>query len=340
VTASSRDYTASQAAHRLGVSRKALLLYERHGLIAPQRTDAGWRLYGPADMARAAAIVELRGLGLSLSEVKRVLGGEPQSLDTALSAHQAQLRRQIALITERLRAVNDLRAGFVRGHNPAAGELDRLLRSEPKVSVAFGLPWPWGAERFEFISEATLIYIVGPLGSGKTRLAEALAGNIDDAIFVAMERDAADARARLAKDASLADRVNKAMQWLAEEGATETQSLLSLLVAIEGDPGAIKVIDMIENGLDEATQAALTAWLRRPGRTVPIFAMTRSSAILDLASVGPDEAILFCPANHSSPFRVIPYPGAQGYEVLESCLATPEVRARTAGTIAWRPSAA
>ncbi len=68
--------------------------------------------------------------------------------------------------------------------------------------------------------------------------------------------------------------------------------------------------------------------------------MTRSNAVLDLAAVGPDEAILYCPANHSPPIRVAAHPGAPGYEALASCLAPPEVRARTEGMIAIRPPAA
>jgi hypothetical protein len=49
------------------------------------------------------------------------------------------------------------------------------------------------------------------------------------------------------------------------------------------------------------------------------------------------EAIIFCPANHSPPISVVPYPGARGYEAVAICLASPEVRARTDGVIAWRP---
>ena len=64
--------------------------------------------------------------------------------------------------------------------------------------------------------------------------------------------------------------------------------------------------------------------------------LTRSTAILDLAAVGPDEAVLFCPANHSPPFLVPPHPGAPGYEAVESCLASPEVRARSEGVVAVR----
>ncbi len=68
--------------------------------------------------------------------------------------------------------------------------------------------------------------------------------------------------------------------------------------------------------------------------------MTRSNAILDLAAVGMEEAILYCPANHSPPMLVAPYPGAAGYEAVAMCLASPEVRARTAGVVAWWPQVA
>lgn len=66
--------------------------------------------------------------------------------------------------------------------------------------------------------------------------------------------------------------------------------------------------------------------------------MTRSSAMLDLALAGPDEAIVFCPANHAPPLVVPPYPGAPGYEAMASCLASPQVRERTAGVVARLPA--
>ena len=98
------------------------------------------------------------------------------------------------------------------------------------------------------------------------------------------------------------------------------------------------VIDMIEQGLDHPTQEALIAHLRRRGHATPaLFLLTRSSAILDLAVIGPDEAIILCPGNHSPPTRVAPYPGAPDYEAVVTCLASPEVRARTEGVIAMRP---
>jgi hypothetical protein len=89
---------------------------------------------------------------------------------------------------------------------------------------------------------------------------------------------------------------------------------------------------MLEQGLDAVTQEALIANLRRRGpHARPLFILTRSTAILDLDHVGADEAIILCPANHSPPSRVAPHPGSPGYEAVATCLASPEVRARTEG---------
>ncbi|WP_287139039.1 hypothetical protein [Mesorhizobium sp.] len=110
---------------------------------------------------------------------------------------------------------------------------------------------------------------------------------------------------------------------------------------MEAEGPAILVVDMIEQGLDHASQEALIAHLRRcgPGGR-PLFLLTRSCAILDLAAVGTDEAIILWPANHSPPTCVARYPGTPGYEAVATCLASPEVRARTDGVIVWRPRVA
>ena len=99
----------SEAAKRLGVSSKALRLYEQRGLVAPVRTAAGWRAYGPGEMARAAEIAALRALGLSLAQVAQVLDGDAKSLEPALAAHQCALEdriHQLASTVERVRGAS------------------------------------------------------------------------------------------------------------------------------------------------------------------------------------------------------------------------------------------
>ena len=90
MTSATQFLSASQAASRLGVSNKALRLYEQRGLISPVRTEAGWRAYGPAEMDKATEIVALRALGLSLTQVARVLQGASR---TALSRPLPPMRQ-------------------------------------------------------------------------------------------------------------------------------------------------------------------------------------------------------------------------------------------------------
>ena len=343
MSSSGQFLNSSEAARRLGVSVKALRLYEQRGLITPIRTAAGWRAYGPSEMRRAAEIAALRALGFGLAQVARVLAGDPRGLEPALAAHQASLEGRLRQLVGMVEKVRGLRGDLARGRAPAAGELARVP-APAELSAAFDLPWPWGGERFELRDVRRLNYIIGPLGSGKTRLGQRLAETLPDAAFLGLERleeGGAASRARLDADPALKLRVDQTVTWLVEDGAVVSDALVALLAGLQAEGPAILVVDVIERGLNQATQEALIAYLRRrgPGGR-PLFLLTRSCAILDLAAVGADEAIILCPANHSPPTHVAPYPGAPGYEAVATCLASPEVRARTEGVIAWRPQVA
>lgn len=337
-----RFLSPSEAARQLGISAKALRLYEERGLIAPGRTPAGWRAYGAAELARGAEIVALRALGLSINEVARILNGDAAVLDRVLAAHEATLKAGMRQSSDSIARVRRLRADLGRGKMPATHDLVSAVRTRPAIGVAFDLPWPWGGERFELRDIKRLNYIVGPLGSGKTRLAQRLAEVLPGASFVGLDRTAdggASVRTRLDADPAHKARVEASLAILLADGAVDSAALTTLLAALEAGGDTILVIDMLEQGLDAASQEAVIAHLRRRGPEArPLFFLTRSTAILDLDAVGDDEAIILCPANHSVPICVTPVPGTVGYEAVATCLASPEVRARTEGMVAWRPS--
>ncbi len=132
-------------------------------------------------------------------------------------------------------------------------------------------------------------------------------------------------------DVARVGRVNATLAWLADEGAMPSDALRVLVTALETER---------QSSLDAATQMAVMAHLRhRATIEHPLFILTRSSAILDLTMIEAGEGIVYCPANHSPPLRVIPYAGTPGYEAVATCVAPPDVRARTEGVIAWRPKA-
>lgn len=337
-----RNLTPSQAAAHLEVSVKALRIYEQHGLVAPGRTAAGWRLYTPDDLKRAADVVSLRTLGLSLAQIGRVLGGDPRGLDDGLAAHEARLERQARQIAVTIEKVRSLRDGALRGRAPTTTDWSAALGRGTSTAVGFALPWPWGGERFELRDVRPLSFITGPLGSGKTRFAKRLAEVLPGAAFLGLDRlSDGTIPQRVVEDTGLALRVERTLAWLTDDGAERSDALLALVVALESCTSEFLVVDMVEHGLGGAAQEAVISYLRsRIGQLPMLFLMTRSSVILDLETVGRDENVIFCPANHSPPFVMSTDPGGRGHEAVATCLAAPEVRARTAGVVAMRGDAA
>lgn len=85
-----------EIAEFFGVSRKAIRLYEKKGIIKPVEVDAqnGYRYYSAAQVQQLNALLELKTLGFSLEEIKSVLDGEmtrERLLDALAKKRQAWL---------------------------------------------------------------------------------------------------------------------------------------------------------------------------------------------------------------------------------------------------------
>jgi MerR family transcriptional regulator/heat shock protein HspR len=66
-------YGISVAADLVGLGPQTLRLYERKGLLEPDRTDGGTRRYSDDDLIRVRRIAELLSAGLNLAGVALVL---------------------------------------------------------------------------------------------------------------------------------------------------------------------------------------------------------------------------------------------------------------------------
>jgi MerR family transcriptional regulator/heat shock protein HspR len=84
-------FAISVAARMASMEIQNLRVYERRGLVDPDRTGGGTRLYSEADVERLQRIGELLAEGLNLAGIARVL--ELERTVTRLRAENARLRR-------------------------------------------------------------------------------------------------------------------------------------------------------------------------------------------------------------------------------------------------------
>ena len=96
----------SALARRHGLSRSTLLYYDRIGLLKPSgRSGSGYREYSPGDDERLGQICLYRRTGLSLAEIRRLLGRPRRELAAALERQVFELSSEIEALRERQRVI-------------------------------------------------------------------------------------------------------------------------------------------------------------------------------------------------------------------------------------------
>ena len=87
-----------ELAKQTGLSIRTLRYYDEIGLLVPShRTEAEYRLYREADIARLQQILSLRQLGFSLKEIRECLENPDFSLPNVINLHLARLQEQMAV---------------------------------------------------------------------------------------------------------------------------------------------------------------------------------------------------------------------------------------------------
>jgi len=118
----------SEAAAKLGVSIKALRVYEREGLVTPVRTAAGWRAYGRDEIVRLHQIIVLRDLGMPLKAIGELLAAGPPSLAELLTAQQDALERKRLELNHAISLLADARLRLAQGQPLGPDDLTQLSR--------------------------------------------------------------------------------------------------------------------------------------------------------------------------------------------------------------------
>lgn len=120
--------TAAECARRIGLSVRALRLYERHGLIRPRRTGKQWRLYGADDIARLNEVLALKNLGLSLSGIADLLQGKATDFGRTLVMQREALREARQRADRGLAMIEVLQAKMAAGNTLSIDDLTNLAK--------------------------------------------------------------------------------------------------------------------------------------------------------------------------------------------------------------------
>src|SRR3954469_21965395 len=90
-------FGVGELASASGLTVRTLHHWDEIGLLRPaERSAAGHRRYSSAEVERLYRIVALRRLGLSLEQVEAALDVEGPDLRTAVVAHRARVKAELA----------------------------------------------------------------------------------------------------------------------------------------------------------------------------------------------------------------------------------------------------
>jgi MerR family transcriptional regulator, thiopeptide resistance regulator len=130
-------FGAAECARRTGLTPRALRIYERNGLIAPKRSAKGWRLYGPRELLRLNTIMALKGLGMTLGQIREILAGKSPPLMRVLRV-QLETWRSRKAATEKVIGLIEVGLSKLRDRHPlSVDDLCALLRmSDAKDTLA------------------------------------------------------------------------------------------------------------------------------------------------------------------------------------------------------------
>jgi DNA-binding transcriptional MerR regulator len=108
-------FTVKQLSTLAGVTPRTLHHYDQIGLLKPSRIgENGYRYYGEESILRLQQILFYRELGLSLEEIKKIMGRRGFDVLSALESHKKELGKRITRL-ERLVATVDNTIYYLKG---------------------------------------------------------------------------------------------------------------------------------------------------------------------------------------------------------------------------------
>ena len=121
-------YKVSEFAEATGVTVRTLHHYDRIGLLKPtSRTEAGYRLYGRADLERLQQIVALKFVGFPLNQIKELLERRPVGISAALRMQKLVIADRVEQLRHALSAIEAAESEARNGNAPTAASLKKII---------------------------------------------------------------------------------------------------------------------------------------------------------------------------------------------------------------------
>ncbi|MFN7997145.1 MAG: MerR family transcriptional regulator [Bryobacteraceae bacterium] len=149
----SKAYTIQEFARLAGVTVRALHHYDRLGLLRPDRSVAGYRLYHARDLERLEQIVALKFIGIPLNRIKALLGRDRMDLPAALQLQRAALEEKRCLLDRALNAIRKAEQSLKPGRAPDAEILSEIIEAIEMQSNTDWMKKYYSDEAWEKIRE-------------------------------------------------------------------------------------------------------------------------------------------------------------------------------------------
>ena len=123
--------TTGKTAAKFGISRTALLYYDKLGLVSPTARDAnGYRLYSDEDQQRLRQVLLYRDVGVPLEQMPGLLAKQDDAVHGILFGRLCALNEELAAIKAKQLALIGIIGDYLkRSETPDEDTLTRLLAS-------------------------------------------------------------------------------------------------------------------------------------------------------------------------------------------------------------------
>ena len=138
--------TVHEVSELAGVSVRTLQYYDKIGLLCPaMRSDAGYRLYGDADLARLQQILLFRELEFPLKEIKRIIESPDFDQKRALQQHIDLLKLKRERIDNLIALAQSIKKTGVRDLSFEAFNNDKIDKYTAEAKASWGHTSAWTA---------------------------------------------------------------------------------------------------------------------------------------------------------------------------------------------------